>query len=56
MQVVEQRLLQPRTVALAEEALFFVSEWLRYYLTEEIDPIFLQDRREMLQGLSQALG
>jgi hypothetical protein len=50
-QVVEERLLQPIRVALAEEALFLVSEWLRYYLTGEIDPLFLEDRRELLQEL-----
>lgn len=52
LQVVEERLLQPRGVALTEEALFLVSEWLRYYLTGEIDPLFMQDRRELLQELA----
>lgn len=51
MQVVEERLLQPTSVALTEEALFLASEWLRYYLTEEIDPLFLEDRRQLLQEL-----
>lgn len=52
MQVVEERLLQPTRTRLTEEALFFVSEWLRYYLTGEIDPLFLQDRKELLEELA----
>ncbi len=51
MQVVEERLLQPRTVALTEEFLFFASEWLRYYLTGDIDPLFLEDRQESMREL-----
>jgi hypothetical protein len=51
LQVVEERLLQPMRVALTEDALFLVSEWLRYYLTEEIDPLFLEDRRQLLEEL-----
>jgi hypothetical protein len=51
MQVVEERLLQPRTIALTDEALWFVSEWVRYYLTEEIEPLFLEDRQERMNQL-----
>lgn len=51
LQVVEERLLQPIRVALTEDALFLVSEWLRYYLTEEIDPLFVEDRRQLLEEL-----
>lgn len=51
MQVVEERLLQPRTIALTDEALWFISEWLRYYLTEEIEPLFLEDRQERMNQL-----
>lgn len=53
IQTVEARLLQPITLALTEEALFLVSEWLRYFLTEEIDPLFLEDRRQLLQELAR---
>jgi len=51
MQVVEKRLLEPRTVALTDDALFLVSEWLRYYLTGEIDPLFLEYRSELLSQI-----
>jgi hypothetical protein len=52
MQVVEERLLQPVTVTLTEWALLLVSEWLRYFLTGEIEPLFLEDRQDMLKGLT----
>ncbi len=51
VQVIEERLIKPITIALTGDALFFISEWLRYYLTEEIEPIFLEDRKESLKEL-----
>lgn len=52
LQVVEEGLLQPIRVALTEWALLLVSEWLRYYLTGEIEPLFLEDRQEMIKELA----
>ena len=37
--------------ALTEDALWFVSEWLGYYLTEDIDPMLLDYREESLRNL-----
>lgn len=51
VQVIEERLIKPVTKALTDDALFLVSEWLRYYLTKEIEPIFLEDRKESLKEL-----
>jgi len=52
LQVIAKELIQPITVALTDDALFLVSEWLRYYLTEEIESIFMEDRQQMMQELS----
>lgn len=52
LQVIEESHLQPRLRTLTDDALWFVSEWLRYYMTEEIDPLLLDLRRESLQALS----
>jgi len=52
LQVIEKNLLEPIQVALTADALFFVSEWARYYLTGEIEPLFLEDRQQMMQSLS----
>ncbi len=51
LQVIEERLLEPLQVALTSSALWYVSEWLRYYLTGEIDPLFLEYRAELLAQL-----
>jgi len=51
IQVVEESLLQPITATLTEWALLLVSEWLRYFLTGEIESLFLLDRQEMLASL-----
>jgi len=50
IQVVEKCLIQPISVSFTADALLFVSEWLRYYLTNEIDPLFMEDRMELLQS------
>jgi len=52
LQVIEKNMIEPIQVALTNDALFLVSEWLRYYLTGEIEPIFLEDRQQMIQALS----
>ena len=52
LQVIEETHLQPRSFALSDDALWFVSEWLRYYMTNEIDPLFWEARRESIQALS----
>lgn len=49
LQVGEEGLLQPIRVALTEWTLLLVSEWLRYYLTGEIEPLFLEDRQEVIK-------
>ena len=41
-------MLSPSQVALSEDALLWVSQLLRYYLTEEIDPVFMKERVERL--------
>lgn len=51
LQTIEESHLRSTQQALTEDALWFVSEWLRYYLTEEIDPMFLEHRRELVQNL-----
>jgi hypothetical protein len=51
IQVVEKSLLEPIPVILTEWALLLISEWLRYFLTGQIDSLFLEDRQEMLDGL-----
>ena len=52
IQIVEVNLIQPISVTLTDDALFFISEWSRYYLTGEIESIFLEDRKQLLQELS----
>ena len=51
IQTVEESHLRPTRNALTEDALWFVSEWLRYWCTEEIDPVLLEYRQELLQSL-----
>ena len=51
LQTIEETHLQPIRRALTDDALWFVSEWLRYYLTEEIDDLLLEYRRELMQSL-----
>ncbi|MCY4653095.1 MAG: hypothetical protein OXC95_08020 [Dehalococcoidia bacterium] len=53
LQVIEESHLQPRFSALTDDALWFVSEWLRYYMTNEIDPLFWDARQESIQSLLQ---
>lgn len=50
-QVIADTLLNPRQVALTKDALWFVSEWLRYYVTEEIDPLLMEYRSELMKAL-----
>ena len=50
IQVIEEQQLEPWNYALTDSALWFVSEWLRYYLTEEIDPLLEDYRRESLSN------
>jgi len=51
IQVIEKNMLSPRSVALTEDGLWLLSEWVRYYLTEEIEPLFMEDRRDRLTQL-----
>jgi hypothetical protein len=53
MQLIEKQILQPIPVSLTPNALFFISEWLHFYLSGEIDSSFLQDRQELVQSLQQ---
>lgn len=52
LQLAERRSLEPRRQALTDEALWFLSEWLRYYLTEEIEQLFMDDRADRLNRLA----
>ena len=51
LQLIEERHLRPRLDALTDDALWFVSEWLRYYLTGEIDSLLLDYRADSVQSL-----
>ncbi len=51
LQLIEKGLIQPISVATTDDALFLISEWLRFYLTGEIEAIFLEDRQQMMQEL-----
>ena len=54
LQVIDKTMIQPIQVALTDDALFLISEWLRYYLSGEIEPIFLEERKQMIEALSSA--
>lgn len=51
IQVIEESRLRPMRTALAEDALWFVSEWMRYCMTGEIDPMLEEYRRDALQAI-----
>ena len=51
IQTIEETHLQPRTIALTDDALWVASEWLRYYLTEEIDDLLFEYRQKLVQSL-----
>ncbi len=51
VQTIEESHLRPTQNALTEDALWFVSEWLRYWLTEDIDPVLLEYRQELIQSI-----
>ena len=51
IQVVEESHLEPMRVALTEDALWFASEWMRYWLTGEIDSLLEECRRETMQAI-----
>ena len=51
IQTIEQTHLTPTRRALTDDALWFASEWLRYYLTEEIDEFLLEYRQESMRRL-----
>ena len=53
LQVIEQSHLQPMSSALTDDALWFVSEWLRYYVTGDVDEVLREYREESLQALLQ---
>ena len=51
--VIEQSHLQPMRSALTDDAIWYVSEWIRYYLTGEIDDVLWEYREESLRILRQ---
>lgn len=50
LQVISEYIMEPTQTALTDDALFLVSEWLRYYLTGNIDAVFLEDRQQMMSN------
>lgn len=51
LQTIEETHLEPTRRSLTDDALWFVSEWLRYYLTEEIDDLLFEYRQNLVQSL-----
>ena len=51
LQTIEETHLQPTRHALTDDALWFASEWLRYYLTEEIEDLLFEYRQKLVQSL-----
>ena len=51
MQAIERRQLDPMRLALTEPAKQVVSEWTRYHLTGQIDPIMLEMRADLVSRL-----
>lgn len=51
MQAIERRQLDPMRLALTESAERFVSEWTRYHITGQIDPIMLEIRDDLVSQL-----
>ena len=51
MQAVERRQLDPMRLALTESAEQFVSEWTRYHITGQIDPVMLEIRADLVSQL-----
>lgn len=51
LQTIEETHLQPTLYALTDDALWFASEWMRYYMTEEIDEFLLEYRQELIESL-----
>ncbi len=51
LQTIEELQLQPTQYALTDSALWFASEWLRYYLTGEIDELLFEYREEAVRSL-----
>ncbi len=52
IQVIADCLMEPIQVCLTDEAMFLASEWLRYYLTGNIETVFLDDRQQLMQELA----
>ena len=51
LQTIEELQLQPTQYALTDSALWFASEWLKYYLTGEIDELLFEYREETVRNL-----
>lgn len=51
LQVIEKNHIEPTQTALTEDSWFFISEWLRYYLTNQIEDVFMDERKEMMSKL-----
>ena len=51
LQTIEELQLQPARYALTDDALWYASEWLRYFLTGEIDELLFEYREESLRNL-----
>ncbi len=51
LQVIEKTHIEPTQTALTEDSWFYISEWLRYYLTNQIEDVFMDERKEMISKL-----
>lgn len=51
LQTIEELQLQPTPFALTDDALWYASEWLRYFLTGEIDDLPFEYREESVRNL-----
>ena len=51
LQIVSELLMKPMQIALTDDAMLLISEWLRYYLTGTIDDIYKEDRQCMIAEL-----
>ena len=54
LQTIEELHLQTTPFALTDDALWYASEWLRYYLTGEIEEWLLEYREESIRNLLES--
>lgn len=50
-QIIPVSLIEPMPIALTNDAMYLISEWFRYYLTGQIESLFLEDRVALIQAL-----